>query len=452
MQLRAPRKTIEAVQMKMQPHRVQQQEGVLSKVWARSTELCIERAQGMYVYDVDGNRYADLAAGIAVTNTGHCHPHVVRAVQEQAAKMLHCQINNYHNGPLYELTRRLGAVLPEGVNHIYYDNTGTAGIEAAVKMVRQATQRPNIITLFGGMHGRSAMCSAMTTNHSIRNPVYYPLPSGVYCAPFPTPFRWGCTEEEATERALSGLHDVLRAQVRAEQVAAVIFEPILGEGGFYPVTREYYRAVRELCNEHGMLLIMDEVQAGYGRSGKMWGHQHFSEPDTHPDVIVASKGLASGMPLSVVAATEKVMDTFTPGTHGGTFNGNPVSLAAAIATLDVFENENLVQNSARQGAVMEYILRDSFGKHMPRAEIRGKGLMLGIDCVDDQGRPSAEAAQYIKTHCLQKSNTIVLMPTGFDGNILRVMPPLIIDEVQATQGAEALGNAVRDWRNKVSLA
>ena len=428
------------------------QEGVLSRVWARSTDLCIDRAHGAYVEDTSGNTFLDFASGIAVTNTGHCHPHVVSAIKQQAGKMLHCQINNYHNEALHELTRRVGAHLPRGVNHIYYDNTGTAAVEASVKMARQATKRPNLITLLGGMHGRSGMCSAMTSNSASRNPLYYPLPSGVYNAPFPTSFNWGCTAEEAAERALTGLRQVLKAQVRPEQVAAIIFEPILGEGGFIPCGTQFYQGVREICNAHGILLIMDEIQSGYGRSGRMWAHQHFSTETTHPDIIVSSKGIASGMPLSMVAATKEVMDTFTPGTHGGTFNGNPVSLAAAIATLDVFEKEGLVKNSKTRGAALKAMLQDIFAKHMPSGDVRGEGLMIGLECTDTKGHASPGAANYIKKHCLQKSNLILMTPTGFDANILRVMPPLTITDAEGITAAGKIEHAMSDWKKGVSLA
>eukprot|EP01063_Lacrimia_lanifica_P017447 TRINITY_DN24539_c0_g1_i1.p1 TRINITY_DN24539_c0_g1~~TRINITY_DN24539_c0_g1_i1.p1 ORF type:complete len:489 (+),score=162.84 TRINITY_DN24539_c0_g1_i1:106-1467(+) len=431
-----------------QPADVQQ--GILSKVWARSTDLCVSHGKGVYVYDMHGQEYMDLAAGIAVTNTGHAHPKVVAAIQQQAERMLHSQINNYHNAPLYELTKRLGAVLPEGVNHVYYDNTGTAAIEAAVKMVRQATKRPHIVTLFGGMHGRSGMCSAMTSNHSIRNPVYYPLPSGVYTAPFPYAFRMGVSEEEAAERALSGLKDLVKAQVRPDQVAAVVFEPILGEGGFVPASTAYYTGVRELCNEHGWLLVMDEIQSGYGRSGTMWAHQHFDAAGP-PDILVSSKGIASGMPLSMVAATQGVMDTFTPGTHGGTFNGNPVALAAAIATLDVFEEEDLLENATRQGAMLKSLLKSICEVHSPRSDVRGRGLMIGLECMDADGAPSKEQAQFVKQHCQRHHNVLLLTPTGFDGNILRIMPALVIREEEVVRAAQAVEHALLDW-NKVSLA
>ena len=427
------------------------QQGVLSRVWARSSELTVKKARGAYVWDVDGNRYLDCVAGIAVVNTGHCHPKVVQAVRKQAGELMHGQINAFHNERLYELTNKLGGVLPTGVNHIYYDNTGTSGIEAAVKMVRQATQRPHIVTLFGGMHGRSALASAMTTNHCIRNPVHYPLPAGVYVAPFPSAFRWRVSEEEATARALAGLRDLLKGQVRPEQVAAVLFEPILGEGGFVAAPQAYYEGVREICNRHGILLVMDEVQSGYGRSGKMWGHEHVATAATRPDVIVSSKGVASGMPLSFVAATEEVMDTFVPGSHGGTFNGNCVSVAAAIATLEVFEEEGLVANSAERGLLLKQMLTDVFAQHMPRADVRGKGLMVGLECVDDEGQAWPEAAAYIKRHCFVHGKMLLLAPTGFDGNIVRVMPPLILTTDQVITVSQTIENALSDWRKGVKL-
>ena len=427
------------------------QKGHLSKVWARSTELTVDKARGCYVWDQEGNRFMDAAAGIAVVNTGHCHPAIVSAIREQAGKLIHSQINNYHNEPLHELTERLGDVFPVGVNHFYYDNTGTAGIEAAIKLVRKATCRPNIIALHGGMHGRSGMCSSLTSNHSVRNPVHYPLPSGAYFAPYPSCFRWGLNEEEATQRALEGLDVVLRGNVKSEQVAAIIFEPVLGEGGFIPCTPQYYQEVRKICDDNGILLIMDEIQSGYGRTGKMWGCQHlFSDPSQAPDVIVSSKGIASGMPLSVVAAKEEVMAAFTPGTHGGTFNGNVVALAAALATLDVFEEEQLVENSRIQGDTMSGILKALCETYLPENDVRGPGLMIGMEFVKD-GKANAQAAHYIKNHCFEKSNTIILTPTGYDGNILRLMPPLIIQEEEVLEFTQAVEYAMRDYTKGVAI-
>eukprot|EP01064_Diplonema_japonicum_P011713 TRINITY_DN1915_c5_g1_i1.p1 TRINITY_DN1915_c5_g1~~TRINITY_DN1915_c5_g1_i1.p1 ORF type:complete len:449 (+),score=88.10 TRINITY_DN1915_c5_g1_i1:69-1415(+) len=420
------------------------QEGVLSKVWARSTELMVDRGEGCYVWDVYGNRYLDAAAGIAVLNTGHSHPKVVQALKDQAEKLVHSQINNYHNEPLYEFTRRVGTHLPEGLNHVYFDNTGTAGIEAAVKLVRQHTKRPNIIVLYGGMHGRSGMASAMTTNHSIRNPLFYPLPSGVYTAPFPSAYRWGISEEEAADRAIEGLKDVLKGSVRPDQVAALVFEPILGEGGFVPASAYYYKKAKEICDQYGILMVMDEIQSGYGRSGRMWAHQHFSG-DAVPDVMVSSKGIASGMPLSMVVAKKHVMDSFTPGTHGGTFNGNVMALAAANATLDIFEEEGVVENSHNQGITLKGTLSAIFDQYMPGSDVRGHGLMIGVECV------TPEAARYIKKHCLVHSSVIILTPTGTEGNILRIMPPLVISEEEILALSQAIEHAARDWQNGVLL-
>eukprot|EP01062_Namystynia_karyoxenos_P076768 TRINITY_DN758_c0_g1_i1.p1 TRINITY_DN758_c0_g1~~TRINITY_DN758_c0_g1_i1.p1 ORF type:complete len:503 (+),score=133.11 TRINITY_DN758_c0_g1_i1:99-1607(+) len=421
------------------------QEGKLCNVWPCSTDITVSRARGCYIWADDGRGpFLDLTAGIAVVNTGHCHPHVTAAIQEQAERILHAQINNYHHPGLHELARRLGAYLPPGMDTIYYDNTGTQAIEAAVKLARLHRQRPNMITLLGGMHGRSTMCSSLTSNASIRNPPYTPLPSGVYNAPFPNAFRWKVSEEEAVSRALSAMQDLLKGQVRPDSVAAIIMEPVLGEGGFYPLPRSYVSGLKELLRPHGILYISDEIQAGYGRTGKMWGADNHIDI-WQPDIIAASKGIASGLPLSMVASTDEIMQAFSPGMHGGTFNGNAVAVAAALATLDVFEEEGLIENSHRQGDLFKDMLTAVWQELQPTGDVRGHGLMLAVECCDENGRSDPACAKFIKEHCRQNANILIYSPTGFDGNILRLMPPLVIQEHEVVRAAGAIEAALRAW-------
>eukprot|EP00755_Sulcionema_specki_P005925 Sspe_Gene.5051::Locus_1659_Transcript_1_1_Confidence_1.000_Length_1757::g.5051::m.5051/K00823/puuE; 4-aminobutyrate aminotransferase len=340
--------------------------------------------------------------------------------------------------------RGWGASFPRGGTTSTTTTLGRRGLRRPVKMVRQYQRKPYIVCLHGGMHGRSGLCSAMTSCQSIRNPVSYPLPSGFLVAPFPYAYKWGLSDEEASKRALEGLEDILLGQVRPTEVAAVILEPILGEGGFVVAPQAYMDGLKAICEKYGILIIADEVQAGYGRSGKMWSCEHWE--GVLPDVIVSSKGLASGMPLSMVATTEGIMDSFTPGTHGGTFNGNAVAMAAALATLDVFEEEGLVANSAKQGATLKSLLLDIVKQSMPRADVRGRGLMVALECATDDGKPSKEAALYIKKHCEVHSNVILLSPTGFHHNILRLMPPLVIQETELMWAISAIESALRAWK------
>lgn len=437
-----PDRDIDALCEDAGPERAQ--EGRLCGVWPCSTDITVSRARGCEVWDSAGKPWLDLTAGIAVVNTGHCHPKVTAAVQRQAETVLHAQINNYHHPGLHQLARRLGGHLPRGLDTIYYDNTGTQAIEAAIKLARLHTRRPNLIVLHGGMHGRSAMCSAMTSNHSIRNPMYTPLPSGVYNAPFPAAFRWGCSEEEAVGRALSGLRDVLMGQVRPETVAAVVMEPVLGEGGFVPVPRAYIRGLHRILREHGILYISDEIQAGYGRTGRMWGCDHWTDI-CRPDILVSSKGIASGMVLSVVASTQEIMAAFTPGAHGGTFNGNACAVAAALATLDVFEEEGVVDNARRQGARLKGALAEAWQELQPTGQVRGRGLMIGVECCGADGSPDAECARFVKKHCHDHADVLIYAPTGFGGNILRIMPPLVIGDEHVDRAAAAITAALRAW-------
>ena len=416
--------------------------GKHSVSFGKSSDLTLKEASGCYVTATNGETYLDVTSGIAVLSTGHCHPRVVEAVREQAGKCLHAQLNCFQSHTqLDELIQKLDKVTPDNIDTYFPDTTGSQAIEAAVKMCRRHTNRQNIICIHGGFHGRTTLTSAMTSsNAGSRYPSSTPLPSGVYHTQAPMAFRWGVTEEEACDRAISYFEDIFKSHLPADTVAAVVLEPILGEGGCIPIPDRFWGAIREFCNENGILVVADEIQCGVGRSGTMWASDQL--PGS-PDVIVSAKGLASGMPLSMVCSSSEIMDSMTPGTHGGTYMGNIVACAAANATLDIIEEEDLCGNAQRQGDLLHGMLSEVLKTSLPASDLRGKGLMRAIEVRDHNGKASAQIAQKIRKHCLENSNVLLYAPSGWDGNSLRLIPSLTIQEHETVHLASAIESAVR---------
>eukprot|EP01060_Flectonema_neradi_P017855 TRINITY_DN246_c4_g1_i1.p1 TRINITY_DN246_c4_g1~~TRINITY_DN246_c4_g1_i1.p1 ORF type:complete len:479 (+),score=102.68 TRINITY_DN246_c4_g1_i1:59-1438(+) len=415
--------------------------GKHANCYGKSSDLTLREASGCYVTATNGETYLDVTSGIAVLSTGHCHPRVVEAVREQAGKCLHAQLNCFQSHTqLDELVQKLDRITPDNIDTFFPDTTGSQAIEAAVKMCRRHTGRQNIICIQGGFHGRTTLTSAMTSsNAGARYPSSTPLPSGVYHTQAPMAFRWGVSEEEACDRAIQQFKDMFRSHIPADSVAAIVMEPILGEGGCIPIPGKFWAAVRSFCDEHGALLVADEIQCGVARSGTMWASDQLPG---NPDVIVTAKGLASGMPLSMVCSSSEIMDSFTPGTHGGTYMGNIVACAAANATLDIIEDEDLCGNAKRQGDLLHGMLTDVFKKNLPACDVRGKGLMRAIEVRDLDGNASPEIAQKIRKHCLDNSNVLLYAPSGWDANAIRLIPSLTIQEHETVHLASAIEAAV----------
>ncbi|MEE2031514.1 aspartate aminotransferase family protein [Rhodococcus chondri] len=401
----------------------------LSPLLRQATPVTVDHAAGCYVHGTDGRRYLDFTAGIGVTGTGHCHPHVVEAARRQIGSLIHGQYTTVMHRPLLELTERLGAVLPDGLDSLFFANSGSEAVEAALRLVRQATGRPNVIVFHGGFHGRTVAAASMTTSGTRFSAGFGPLMGGVHIAPFPTAFRYGWTEEHATDFALREL-DYLFATVTApSETAAFLVEPVLGEGGYVPGNTVFFQGLRRRADEHGILLVFDEIQTGFGRTGKFFGHQHF---DTDPDVITIAKGLASGFPLSGIAASEELMARAWPGSQGGTYGANAVSCAAAVATLEVIEKEGLVENAAVRGAELLEGTRsratDAVG------DVRGLGLMVGSEFTAADGTPDRDRATAAQQLAARKG--LLLLTCGAYMNVVRMIPPLIVTSEQIE---EALG-------------
>ncbi|MCP4544156.1 MAG: aminotransferase class III-fold pyridoxal phosphate-dependent enzyme [Chloroflexi bacterium] len=396
----------------------------ISPVWTRYTPIVAERAEGAYVYDQDGTRYLDFTCGIGVTNTGHCHPKVVQAVQEQAAKLLHGQANIIFHPPLVELTEELRAVVPEGLDSFFFSNSGAEAVEGAVKLARHATGKPNVIVFQGSFHGRTALTMALTTSKTIYRVGYQPLPSGVFVAPYPYAYRYGWSAEETVDFCLQELELLLRTQTDPSETAAILVEPVLGEGGYVVPPPGFLKGLRRICDEHDILLIADEIQSGFGRTGEWFAIEHF---DVTPDIMVMAKGLASGLPLSGVAARRELMEKWIPGSHGGTYGGNAVACAAAVATIRVIREEGLLENATRMGAYLMEQLREHQADFFI-SDVRGLGLMIGAEFTDMTGSPNTDLAKAVGKNCLKQG--MIILTCGPWNNTVRWIPPLTVTQEQ----------------------
>ena len=343
----------------------------VSSIWSHLLEEIIVRGEGSYVWDQAGRRYLDFTSGIGVTNTGHCHPRVVAAVCEQAGRILHLQANVAHHEPMLRLISALREVVPSELNAFFFSNSGAEAVEAAVKLARHATGRPNIIAFQRGFHGRTVATMSLTSSKTVYRLRYQPLMPGVFFAPYAYCYR--CPKSETSpERygvssccgwALEQVRFLLKSQTAPEETAAILVEPVLGEGGYVVPPTSFLRGLREICDEHDILLIVDEVQSGFGRTGRFFALEHSG---IVPDILVMAKGLASGLPLSGIAAPCELMDRWQPGTHGGTYGGNTVACAAAEATIRVLQEERLVENAARLGEKLLHRREH----HAPRGDLQ----------------------------------------------------------------------------------
>lgn len=410
----------------------------LSPVLKQATPVRAARGEGVYLYDAEDRRYLDFTAGIGVTSTGHCHPRVVEAAQRQVGTLIHGQYTTVMHAPLLNLTERLGDVLPEGLDSLFYANSGSEAVEAALRLARHATGRQNAIVFSGSFHGRTMGAAALTTAGTKFRAGLGPLMPGVAVAPFPFAFRQGCSEEQAVESALRDLDYLLATVSAPADTAAIFVEPVLGEGGYVPAPAAFLTALRERADQHGILLVVDEVQTGFGRTGRFWGHEHAA--GVRPDVLVTAKGLASGFPLSAIAAPTAIMEKAWPGSQGGTYGGNAVSCAAALATLDVIRDEDLVGNAAEQGRRLADGLHKVAADHPVIADVRGLGLMLGNEFCAPDGTPDTATAARAQQQAANLG--LLLLTCGAHGNVVRMIPPLVVNPEQIEAAVALWGQAV----------
>ncbi|MDQ7025765.1 MAG: aspartate aminotransferase family protein [Anaerolineae bacterium] len=414
---------------------------LLAPVWTHLTTMQPVKGEGVYLWDADDNRYLDFTSGIGVINTGHCHPRVVKAVQEQAAKLIFGQVNIVIPPTTIALAEELNKVTPPSTNRFFFSNSGAEAVEASVKLARHATGRKNIIVFQGSFHGRTAQTMAMTTSKYIYRYNYQPLPAGVFVAPFPFVYGSGLSQEDATQVALQQLDRVLRGQSSPTETAAIIIEPVLGEGGYIPAPPDFLRALREICDEHGILLILDEVQSGCGRTGQFFAFEHVG---IEPDIIVMAKGLGSGLPISAIASCDDLTANWTTGSHGGTYGGgNALVTAGAAETVRVLQDEGLVENAAKMGAYLLGKLNDLKSKYPHMGDVRGQGLMVAVEfsVPNSQGKADKDAAKAVAKACVDRR--LLILTCGTYENVIRFIPPLIITQAQLDEGLAIFEEALQ---------
>ena len=411
----------------------------LSPLLKQATPVIVDRARGSWIRGQDGQDYLDFTTGIGVTSTGHCHPRVVEAAQEQTGRIIHAQYTTVMHQPLLDLTERLGAVLPQGLDSIFYANSGSEAVEAAVRLARMATGRPNIVVFQGGFHGRTVAAATLTTAGTRFSAGFSPLMGGVHMAPFPYAYRYGWDPETTIDFALRELDYLFATRTAPADTAAFLIEPVLGDGGYLPTPPRFLKGLRERADEHGILLVLDEVQAGTGRTGRFWGHDH---ADISPDVLVTAKGIASGFPISLMATSTERMEQGWPGSQGGTYGGNAVAAAAACATLDVVRDEGLVANSAARGEQLQAGLREIQGDHPVIGDVRGYGLMQGIEFTAPDGTADAATAQAVQQ--ATTGHGLLTLTCGPLNNVVRLIPALVVTEEEVDQGLERFRAAVEE--------
>ena len=400
---------------------------VVSQHYHRDYPLVVQEASGLVVTDLDGNRFLDFAAGIAVCATGHCHPDVVAAIRAQAGKLLHMCPTDFYTGPVVALAERLAAVAPVGENpRVFFTNSGAEAVESAIKLARLRTERQKIVGFFGAFHGRTMGAATLTASNAVQRRSYGPMLPEVHHSYYAQCYRCPVNREPETcdVECLDHLETLFHAVAPPDEIAAIIVEPIQGEGGYYVPKKEFLTRLAATAKKHGILLVADEVQAGMGRTGKMFACEHFG---IEPDIVTLAKGLASGMPLAAVIARDEVM-TWNNGGHGSTYGGNAVSCAAAIATLDLLE-KGLVENAAEVGAHLFSKLESLKGRHSQIiGDVRGLGLMLVIDFLDPKLVDSVLVGAF--------ERGLLLLGCGDSG--VRLTPPLVVTTEQADTAIEIL--------------
>jgi 4-aminobutyrate aminotransferase len=412
-------------------------------VYYRLFDVVLDRGEGSYVYASDGRRWLDYSTGIGVTITGHAHPRVVKAVTDQAAKFLHCQLNVGLHEPAMRLCTRLSKLVGENYS-CFLANTGSESIEGALKLARVVTKRPAFIAFEGGFHGRTMGALAVTSSRVTWRAGYEPLPSSTYFAPYCYPLRSRfCDPGDCKLGCIEQLKALFDKFVHPHQVAGIIVEPILGEGGYVVPSDGFLPSLRELCNKHGILLIIDEVQSGFGRTGKMFAYQH---DGISPDIVCMSKGIASGLPLSALVARRDLMAQWEPGANGGTFNGNIVSCAAANATLDVIEEERLIDRAAELGVYLKDRLEVIAEAEPSIAEVRGRGLMVGVEIVRDGLTPDAGRTRAVRELCFDAG--LLLISAGTYNNVIRFIPPLTTTREEIDWAVDVFARAVTSTRTE----
>jgi 4-aminobutyrate aminotransferase len=415
-------------------------QAVISPSYTRSYPLVAARGRGAIVEDVDGNRFLDMNAGIAVVAAGHCHPRVVEAVQRQAAELIHMSGTDFYYENMVRLAERLAALAPGGgARRVYFGNSGAEAVEAALKLARYHTGRDKFIGFLGGFHGRTYGALSLTASKSVQRAGFGPLLPGVIHIPYAYCYRcaYGKSPDTCAVECVRVIEERLfKTILPAREVAAIVVEPVQGEGGYVVPPKKFFDELAEVARRHGILLVLDEVQSGMGRTGRMWAAEHFG---LDPDILAVAKGIASGLPLSATVARAEIMQ-WTPGAHASTFGGNPVAVAAALTTLELLEEE-LIENARRVGETMLGRLREWPGRYPAVGDVRGMGLMIGLELVKDAG--TREPAPELRDRLVKRMFERGILVLGAGASTIRLSPPLTITGEQARFALELLEEELR---------
>jgi 4-aminobutyrate aminotransferase len=415
---------------------------VLAPVIAFDTAIHAVSAQGIWVTDVDGRRWADFACGTAVTNLGHNHPAVVAAAKEQLERYVHSgAIFRYES--LVSAAERLRDITPPGIEKFAFANSGAEAVEAAVKLAKYSTGRQGVIAFRGGFHGRTMGSVSYTTSNAKYRDGYHPVLGSVFITPFPHPYRWGMDAEAAVDHCLRELRLMLKHEVSPKNIACFLVEPVQGEGGYYPAPPRFLDELRELAGTHGILLVYDEVQTGFGRTAEWFASDHF---DAKPDIIALGKGIANGLPLSAYGASREMMDAWPVGAHGTTYGGNPVATAAATAVMDTLGD--LLPHARELSARAFRRFAEMAEQHPTIGDVRGLGLMIGVELVEDRGsrRPDAKAFKHVESHA--QDNDLVIISCGPDGNVIRFIPPLVTTMEELDWALDLVDEGLTSWESQ----
>ena len=401
--------------------------------------ITVTSAEGIYVHSTTGEKYVDFSSGLAVLNIGHNHPRVLEAVRKQLQRCVHTG-GIYFNETTVAAAEHLVSIMPDGLDMLFFSNSGAEAVEGAIKLARFTTGRQGIISFTGAFHGRTLGALSVTSSSARYRKNYHPLLPSVYQVPYPNCFRctFRCERGVCGLRCLEYLEEFMEREISPEEVAAIIIEPVMGEGGYYPAPRDFMVGLRELCTRHGILMIADEVQSGMGRTGKWFAVDHFG---VVPDIMTVAKGIASGFPLSAVVSTRDLMNRWPSGAHGTTFGGNPVSCAASMATIEVIQDERLLDKSSATGDTALARLREFAAGHPRIGSVRGYGFMIGIEFVDGRGEPDGEACQKVLDFCLNEK--LILIGCGLERNVIRFIPPLTATEQEVEKGLDILEAGVK---------
>lgn len=402
---------------------IERDAAVISPSYTRGYPLVIARGEGTTLWDVDGHAYLDFTTGIAVNATGHAHPDVVQAIQDQAAQFIHMSGTDFYYQPQIEMAERLASVAPfDDDALVFFGNSGAEAIEAAVKLARYYTGRPQFLAFFHAFHGRTLGALSFTASKYVQRQGFFPLINGVTHVPFPDPYHPVLNQDGCADQGEAVLdfieNEIFQTKVPADEIAAILLEPIQGEGGYVVPPDSFLPGLRQLCDRHGILLICDEIQTGMGRTGRWWASDHW---DFEPDIIASAKGIASGMPLGATIARQYIMAEWAPGAHASTFGGNPVSCAAGIATFDLLNN-GMIDNAAAMGDYLQAQLCDIQTRHPSMGQVRGKGLMVGVEFVSD--RATRQRAPQLRDAVVNYSFEDRLLLLGCGINTVRIIPAL----------------------------